>query len=288
MSGPAMSLQQNAQQFANALPAHTALMKLLDDLEKEQAPPPSTVGVPDMAGAISFENVSYGYADAADYAGIRGATLSIEPGEIIGVEGSSGAGKTTFVDLLCGLLVPDEGNIRVGAVTLDRHNAFGWRDRIAYVGQDSYLFNDSIRHNLSWGREAIDDDMLWEALARAGADGVVRRMDKGLDTPVAERGMRLSGGERQRIALARALIRQPDLLILDEATNAIDVATEKAILGRLVSLQPRATIVIVAHRAETLAFCHRLLTFEHGRLVDDHGGTANARSEADRRRETKA
>jgi ATP-binding cassette subfamily C protein len=100
--------------------------------------------------------------------------------------------------------------------------------------------------------------------------------------------MRLSGGERQRIALARALIRQPDLLILDEATNAIDVATEKAILGRLVSLQPRATIVIVAHRAETLAFCHRLLTFEHGRLVDDHGGTANARSEVDRRRETKA
>jgi ATP-binding cassette subfamily C protein len=275
MSGPAMTLQQNAQQFANALPAHSAFMTLLIDLDEQQAPPPATGGVPGMIGAISFENVSYGYADSPENSGIREVTLSIEPGEIIGVTGSSGAGKTSFVDLFSGLLAPDEGAIRVGGVTLDRRNAFGWRDRIAYVAQDSYLFNDSIRHNLGWGREEIDDAALWQALETAGAHKLVRRMDKGLDTLVAERGIRLSGGERQRIALARALVRHPDVLILDEATNAIDVATERAILDRLMRLEPRPTVIIVAHRAETLLICQRLLTFEQGRLVNDCAGVAD-------------
>lgn len=276
MSGPAMALQQSAQQFANALPAHNAFVALLDDLDEEQAPPPEARGRPGMAGAIRFENVSYAYGKSTDSSGIHDLTLSIDPGEIVGVVGRSGAGKTSFVDLLSGLIVPDKGTIRIGDVALDRRNAFGWRDRIAYVAQDSYLFNDSIRHNLNWGRDTTDDDELWRALAIADADALVRRMEHGLDTVVAERGTRLSGGERQRIALARALIRRPDVLILDEATNAIDVATERAILTRLASLEPRATIIIVAHRAETLRICERLLTFERGRLVDEPpGGLTN-------------
>jgi ATP-binding cassette subfamily C protein len=137
-----------------------------------------------------------------------------------------------------------------------------WQTSLSYVSQDPFIFHDSVRNNLSWANPDASEDELWESLALAGADELVRRMDKGLDTILGERGSLVSGGERQRIALARALVRRPHLLVLDEATGAIDTEGEREIVSRLWSMTHRPTIVLIAHRTENLQFCDRVLRFE--------------------------
>jgi len=145
----------------------------------------------------------------------------------------------------------------------------GWRERVSYVSQDPFLFHDTIRRNLAWARPQASEAEMWAALALAGADALVRRMEQGLDTVVGERGALVSGGERQRIALARAVLRRPRLLVLDEATSAIDVAGERGILARLRALKPRPTIVVIAHRAESLGGCDRVVRLQDGRVSND-------------------
>ncbi len=264
MSAPASQIQQAAQQLAHLLPAYAGIATLIGELG---AAPSSTGGdAPAPTGAIAFDRVSFRHGDGG---GVEAVSLVLNPGEIVGVVGASGAGKTTFVDLLAGLLEPEAGYVTVGGTPLDRGNAAAYRRHVAYVGQDSFLIHDTIRRNLTLGVAEADDAALWAALERVDAAALVRGMAAGLDTMVAERGLRLSGGERQRIALARALLRGPALLILDEATNAIDVAGERAILTGLAQDAARPTVVIVAHRVETLALCRRLLRFADGRLVED-------------------
>lgn len=271
MIGPATTIGQSAQQIAGFLPGFTALDGLRLELERWRQADAGDVPPPPRA-AIRFDRVTYLHGPGA---GLTDVSLAIEPGEVIGIVGSSGAGKTTFVDLLAGLLVPQSGAILVGGFPLVDISQ-GWRDRIAYVGQDSFLFNDTLRRNLTLGLAEPSDAAMWAALERVGAAALVRTMPDGLETVVAERGARLSGGQRQRIAIARALLRRPDLLILDEATNAIDLGGEAAIFDALAGLTPRPTIIVVAHRAETLRTCDRLLRFEGGRLVPRPGPFADA------------
>jgi len=274
MSGPAAQIQQAAQQFANALPAYEAVKELEKDMASVA---PARLGaatelsIPE--GAVVFEHVSYLHApEEADGAprGVCDISLRIEPGAFVGVAGSSGAGKTTFADLLVGLYPSQQGRITIAGRELAGPVLASWRDHIAYVAQDSFLFHDSVRRNLAWVNANAGEDEIWAALALAGAADLVRRMDSGLDTVVGERGTLVSGGERQRLALARAILRHPRLLILDEATAAIDVAGERAILERLRALAPRPTIVLIAHRAESLALCDRIFRFEAGRCEPVH------------------
>jgi ATP-binding cassette subfamily C protein len=135
---------------------------------------------------------------------------------------------------------------------------------VAYVAQDAFLFHERVRRNLAWVRPDVTEAEMWSALERVDGAENVRRMERGLDTALGERGALLSGGERQRIALARAILRRPQLLVLDEATSAIDVDGERIVLERLCGLHPRPTIVLIAHRAESLALCDRILRFEAG------------------------
>jgi ATP-binding cassette subfamily C protein len=221
------------------------------------------------AAAITFDEVSFSHGAGQEAGGVCGLSLKIDEGELIGIAGSSGAGKTTLADLLVGLYPPASGAIRIGGERLEGGVLAAWRRSLAYVSQDPYLFHDSVRANLLWANPQASDAEIAEALALSGADDVVAKLPAGLETVVGERGGLVSGGERQRIALARALLRRPRLLLLDEATNAIDVAGEQALLRRFAALPQRPTILVIAHRESTLEAVERVIVVEGGRIVSD-------------------
>ena len=275
MSSPVLQILRNTQQFVHTLPAYEKVRELERELPPETSAPAGSSAT-DLRGPIVFRAVSFKHSgrdrdDERSCSGVRDLNLAIEAGEIVGVTGPSGAGKTTFSDLLVGLIGPQSGTITVGGTRLDGAALTAWRSAISYVSQDPFLFHDTIRRNLLWANDSASEAELWDALTFAGADRLVREMADGLDMIVGERGTLVSGGERQRIALARAILRRPRLLVLDEATSAIDVAGERAILVAIERLQPPPTTVIVAHRQESLQLCTRILTFENGKLVASRG-----------------
>jgi ATP-binding cassette, subfamily C, bacterial len=221
-------------------------------------------------GPIVFRDVSFHYERSGRLgAGIERLNLIIAPGTFLGVSGPTGAGKTTFADLLIGLLEPDSGDISVGGTRLFGSTAERWRDRVSYVVQDPYLFRDTIRRDLLWANPQASEAQIWDALAIAGVDDFVAGLNAGLDTLLGERGTLISGGERQRLCLARAVLRRPFLFVLDEATSAIDVGTERKIIRRMLDLNPRPTVVMIAHRDQSLAECDRIVRLQNGRAVAD-------------------
>lgn len=262
MSGPAMQLYQAGQQFVFTLPSFEAVRGLEDELRADGEERTDPVEPP--AGAIELEDAGYRHPGGR---GVGGATVRIEPGNFVGIAGPSGAGKTTLVDMIVGLLTPQSGTVRVGGAVLEGGLRAGWAGRIAYVSQEGFLFHDTVRRNLSWSNPDVTDEAIAAALEFAGATEIVARMEHGLETVVGERGTLLSGGERQRIGLARALLRKPRLLVLDEAANAIDAASEGVLLDRLKALEPRPTIVMISHREESLGWCDQVIRVADGRLV---------------------
>ena len=261
MTGPVVQMYQTTEKFFLSLPAFEALTALEASLHTERGPTHPAASLPD--GPLELREAGFLHPDAG---GLRPASLVLAPGVFLGVTGPSGAGKTTLVDLLCGLLEPQTGAVSVGGQRLDQAHMAAWREGIAYVGQEPYLFHDSLRRNLTWGTDLPDEAAIWRALEAVGAGDLVRGMKDGLETIVGVRGARLSGGERQRIAIARGLLRHPRLLILDEATNAIDIAGEATLLSGLKTLDPAPTIIMIAHRAESLVHCDEVVSLSGGRL----------------------
>jgi ATP-binding cassette subfamily C protein len=266
MAGPAAQLQQGLQQFVNFLPSYERMWSLQAQLNVEKRPSaPKNEGM--FNGPIRLCNVSYRHPSGR--VGVRGVDLIIEPGSFVGVTGVSGSGKSSFSDLLVGLTAPQTGAITISGRSLADGLVSAWRSAVGYAPQETFLFNGTIRQNMEWTASEKGDAALWQALRVAGAETVVRSLDGGLDAVSGENGHFLSGGERQRIAIARMLLRQAPLLVLDEATSAIDVASEGKIVDRLLTLPWRPTIVLIAHRRESLSRCDRLLVFSHGRIVED-------------------
>ncbi|GLK72713.1 ABC transporter ATP-binding protein [Ancylobacter dichloromethanicus] len=261
LAGPIATLQQALQQFAYHLPAFGAVMALDAQLEATGAGAPAVPqDVPE--GSVELREVRLRYVGGG---GVEHVDLVIAPGERVALSGASGSGKTTLLDALAGLMVPDSGELRVAGVVLDAAATPAWREHVAYVVQEPYLFRDTVRANVA-GESACGDGAVWEALERVGAAALVRRMERGLDTVIGAGGTPLSGGERQRLALARALLRRPRLLMLDEATNAIDLPSERLLLQRLAEIDPRPALLMVTHRRDNLDLFDRVLEMREGRL----------------------
>jgi ATP-binding cassette subfamily C protein len=274
-SAPLTQLQQGAQQVFHSLPAFANIRALDAELGAATREEPAPAAFALASTEIAFRQVSFDHG-AAGEGGICAVDVTIGEGELVGLAGSSGAGKTTFADLLVGLYPPASGTIEIGGAALAGPVLTAWRRSLAYVSQDPFLFHDSLRANLLWAAPGASEAEIRQALEMAGADRLVRRLPAGLDTLAGERGSLLSGGERQRIALARALLRKPRLLLLDEATNAIDVEGEQALLRRLAALPSRPTIIVIAHRETTLAEVDRVIAMESGRIVSDSGPRISA------------
>ena len=263
MTAPAMTLQLGVQEVLHNLPAFEMIRALAGELGRST---PSALAAPALVTptrdncALEFRNVAFGHVASPDAARqLDDVSLTIPAGAFVGVQGPSGSGKTTFLDLAAGLLSPQAGRICAFGLELVGPGLERHRARLAYVAQDPFLFDDTVRRNLLWSQDECPEPRMREVIELVGAGDLVRRLAQGLDSRIGERGALLSAGERQRLALARAILRGPELLILDEATNAIDIADERLILHGLASLAPRTTILMVAHRPDSLGQCDHLL-----------------------------
>lgn len=276
LMGAALRVQECWRIILLQLPIHARLMEELADWRRAAEPPPAGEP-PVLARAIALRGVGYGYADAgrggqrAQGQGARAALAGLDA-EIpafatTAVVGPSGAGKSTLADIVMGLVPPDVGRLEIDGWPLDGPARAAWRRRVGYVPQDPFLFHATVRENLLLAQPEVEEAELWWALEGAAVDGVVRALPRGLDTVVGDRGSRLSGGERQRLALARALLRRPDLLVLDEATASLDAETESLVAGSLRRLQGRLTLLVVAHRPSTVRGADHVLVLEGGRLL---------------------
>ena len=240
---------------------------LLDPADKPytRSGPVPHVGIEE---GVRFENVTFQY-DTAERPALDGVTITFPAGRTTALVGPSGAGKSTVVKLLFRLYDPDGGTITVDGRPLPDLDLADWRVRAAFVSQDVYLFDGTVRENIAYGREGATDAEVRAAAQAAHADGFVERLPGGYDTPVGDRGVRLSGGQRQRIALARAVVRDPDLLLLDEATNALDTRSEHVVQEALETFSRGRTTVVIAHRLSTVEQADHIVVLDGGRVVEE-------------------
>ena len=215
--------------------------------------------------AVSFENVNFAYA--ADMPVLDSVSFTVPEGKTVALVGATGSGKSTITSLVSRLIDPDSGTVKVDGVDVKDLTHASLAETIALVPQSAFVFDDTIRGNIALERPGTDDEVVWSALRTAQADGFVARLESGLDTEVGERGTSLSGGQRQRITLARALAGKPSLLIMDDATSAVDPKVESAILDGLKSSEHPASVLVVAYRRATIALADEVVYLENGRVA---------------------
>ena len=249
------------------------LDKLVADMARNRvtAEPPARGAVPPLrlAARLELADVHYAYPKA-ERGALNGLDLAIAARTTVGIVGGTGAGKTTAVDVMLGLLVPQAGELRVDGVPVGAANRRAWQNAIGYVPQAIFLIDDSVAANIAFGIAPADiDHAAVERAARVAElhDFVMEELPQGYATPVGERGVRLSGGQRQRIGIARALYHDPDVLILDEATSALDNLTERAVMDAVHNLGHAKTIVLIAHRLSTVRDCDTIFMLERGRVI---------------------
>jgi len=217
-----------------------------------------------IKGNITFSKVGFCYGERKIF---NDFNLSIENGKSIAFVGESGQGKSTAVKLLVGLLHPSSGNVSVDQFNLSKSNLNSYYEHIVYLPQESSIFNGTLRENLVFD-EVVDDTKLINALTNVALDGLFSKLDKGLDTPLGERGISLSGGERQQLALARLWFSNAQLIILDEATSAIDNITEESVMKNVMSLLEGKTVIAVAHRLDSIKEFNNIILFQNGKIAE--------------------
>lgn len=253
------------QMIQSGRAAGERIFEILDEsAEPDEAD--ATESTDQVLGDVRFVDVGFSYDDSIPV--LRHISLHAKPGETIALVGHTGAGKSTLVHLLTRFYEHDAGEIRVDGRPVEELPKAALRTAIGMVTQESFLFNGSVRDNLRLGKPTATDDELWEALDSANARDFVERLPEKLETVVGERGVKLSVGEKQRISIARALLKAPPILILDEATASVDTQTERLIQGALDRLMMNRTCFVIAHRLSTVRHADQILVLERGRIVE--------------------
>lgn len=243
--------------------AETLLRRYLDAAEPA---PPS--GHP-PTGAIILRGIGFVWPTRNDQPAIADVALTIQRRRTTALVGPSGAGKSTLAQIVLGLLVPTRGTVRVGETLLGGEARRAWRSAAAYVPQDVFLLHDTVRANLAWAQPDAGEAAMWQCLEDAAIADLVRALPNGLDTVLGDRGAAVSGGERQRLAIAQALLRRPELLVLDEATSHLDPDNERAVQEALRRLHGRVTVLLIAHRLSTVRDADHIVVLERGRVVEE-------------------
>ncbi len=264
------TIQQTVQQYINLLPSVAAVTALRSEAEAnaESNDQPGRTTCPPLSRGVRLHDVTFRYDSNGDASAVDHLAIDIRAGDTIAVVGPSGSGKSTVADLVIGLLSPTAGQVLIDGAALRPEMLGSWRRQIGYVPQDTWLFHDTVRANLAWARPDATEAVMGAALRLAAADEIVASLPDGLDTVLGDRGARLSGGERQRIALARALLRRPSLLILDEATSAVDAENEQRILEAIARLHGSLTILMITHRLTSVRGADTIYVIEQGHLTE--------------------
>ncbi|AJR03815.1 ABC transporter ATP-binding protein [Siansivirga zeaxanthinifaciens] len=221
-----------------------------------------------VSGDINFNNVSFTYDDTNIQA-LNGVSFTIKEGETLAILGKTGSGKSTILDLIGRLYDVDSGEITINKTPLDQFNLNNLRDSIGYVPQDAFLFSDTIKNNIKFGKESATDEEVIEAAKNAHVHKNIIKFNKGYDTILGERGITLSGGQKQRVSIARAIIKAPKILLFDDCLSAVDTETEEKILKNLFKISKGKTSVIVSHRVSSAKNAHKIIVLDNGKIIQE-------------------
>ncbi len=263
--GPIRSLNRSNNQVQEALAAGTRVFELLDT-EAEIKDLDDAVTLPGFNNSIHYETVDFSYNQEEEI--LKKVSLTIRKGETVAIVGRSGSGKTTLVNLLPRFYDVTSGKISIDDYDIRTISQRSLRQQIAIVSQQTILFNDTIRVNISYGRSDVSDDDLFAAAKSANAHNFIKNLPEGYDTIVGENGIRLSGGQQQRLSIARALLKNSPILILDEATSSLDTESEREVQEAITRLMQDRTTLVIAHRLSTITNADRIVTMSNGHIVE--------------------
>ncbi|RED48328.1 ABC transporter ATP-binding protein [Seonamhaeicola aphaedonensis] len=246
-----------------------ASQKRINEFLKIEPEIKNTVNTPtDIIGAITFKNVSFTYDDT-NIEALKGISFEIKEGETLAILGKTGSGKSTILDLIGRLYDISEGEILVNGLAIEKHNLYNLRNSIGYVPQDAFLFSDTIKNNIKFGKEEATDDDVIQAAKNAQVHKNIIKFNKGYDTILGERGITLSGGQKQRVSIARAIIKSPKILLFDDCLSAVDTETEEKILKNLNKISRGKTSIIVSHRVSSAKNADKIIVLEDGKIVQE-------------------
>ncbi len=265
MIAPVFQIVNIGTQLTEAFAGLDRTSEIMAELEENQVPG-RTVQVPPIQGLVEFRDVEFAYE--TDKPVLHGVSFSAEPGSVTALVGSSGSGKSTIISLLCAFHTPSSGQVLVDGLDLAKIDLHSFRSQLGVVLQDSFLFDGSIRENVMFSRPGATEEQFLFACRTARVDEFAERFPEAYDTIVGERGVKLSGGQRQRLSIARALLAEPRILILDEATSSLDSESEAMIQAGLAQLMQGRTTFVIAHRLSTIRRADQILVVEAGRIVE--------------------
>ena len=275
ISSPLKSLTKISATFQKALASSERIFEIIDLDKHISIDPENDIKFDEVNGDIKFENVSFAYNENEKV--LKNINLKANPGEIVALVGPSGAGKTTLVDLIPRFYDPVEGKITLDGYKLKNIDVDNLRSFIGIVPQETILFSGTLADNIAYGNLDAELDDIKEAAKAANAHGFIKEFKKGYETEVGERGVGLSGGQKQRIAIARAILKNPKILILDEATSALDAESESLVQDALEKLMENRTTFVIAHRLSTIKNAHKIVVLKNGEIQDigDHDSLIN-------------